>query len=1250
MKNFNDFKNLYQLSKTLRFELKPVGKTLDFIQEKGLLNQDEERAESYKRVKKIIDEYHKVFIDECLKGTSIEEIDFFEQLYFKTIKEDVDKKALEALQKKFRKQIAERFTKTDAFKRLFGKELIKEDLAQIVQDESALNDIEDFKNFTTYFSGFHENRKNMYSPDEKSTAISYRLIHENLPKFLANKRLFDKIRQQHPDIIEQAKKAIEPHLFGLPLESMFTHEFFSQTLRQEDIGIYNLMIGGKAEDGNKIQGLNELINLYRQKHGLSKRDIPNLTILYKQILSDRESFSSILEKFEKPQEVLDAIKTFYIEGLKNWKNGDETVHVLERIKSHIAEFEHYDASKMFLKNDTSLTDLSQQLFGSWAVISDALKMAFYQKDPKLKPSEDNDAKFEKVKFYSIQEIESALKSYCVDIDDLKDKYSENMILKHFSAFKRKESELNLIENVEQYFLNASDLLSSEYPLNKSLISDDAGILKIKNFLDALMDIVHFVKPLRASGFEGEKDDAFYAEFLTYTDQLDELVPLYNKVRNYLTQKHYSVEKYKLNFENSYFLSGWIPNYDSKAGLLYQYEGNYYLAINDKKLKQDEVDFLKEKAPSRTAQRIVLDFQKPDNTNTPRMFIRSKGTSFAPAVSEFDLPVESIIDIYDNGMFKTEYRKTKPVEYKKSLVKLIDYFKLGFSKHNSYKHFDFRWKSTEQYNDIAEFYHDTIVSCYNINYEETNWDNLMQFVNQGKLYLFQIYNKDFSEFSKGRPNLHTMYWKALFSPENLKDVVYKLNGQAEIFFRKKSLIYNEETLQKGHHAEKLKDKFDYPIISKRRFAYDKFQFHVPITMNFKASGRDNINQNVLEFLKEVPENEIHFIGIDRGERHLLYLSMINAKGEILKQFTLNDIVNEYNNKEFRIDYHKLLATKEDERAAGRKDWKTIETIKELKEGYISQVVHIVAKMMVENKAVLLMEDLNFGFKRGRFKVEKQVYQKFEKMLIDKLNYYVDKTKTETEVGGVLNALQLASKFTSFKDMGKQSGFIFYVPAWNTSKIDPVTGFVNLLSTKYENVDKSKEFFGKFSDIRWNEQKQYFEFHVNNYSAFNPKAEDTRQNWVICSHGKRLETFRNPNQNNQWNTREVVLSEKFIELFKEFNINPKADLKAQILAQGDKKFFEGLYYCLKLTLQMRNSRTGTDEDYLVSPVSNENGEFFDSRKYANQVNPKLPKDADANGAYNIARKGLILLKKIKETDLSKKVDLRQNNKEWLNFAQK
>ena len=53
-------------------------------------------------------------------------------------------------------------------------------------------------------------------------------------------------------------------------------------------------------------------------------------------------------------------------------------------------------------------------------------------------------------------------------------------------------------------------------------------------------------------------------------------------------------------------------------------------------------------------------------------------------------------------------------------------------------------------------------------------------------MFQFYNKFFSEQSHGTDNLHTMYLKNLFSPENLNNIVLKLNGEAELFYRKSSI--------------------------------------------------------------------------------------------------------------------------------------------------------------------------------------------------------------------------------------------------------------------------------------------------------------------------------------------------------------------------------------------------------------------------------------------------------------------------------
>ena len=67
MKNLTEFTGLYPVSKTLRFELKPQGRTLEYIEKNGLLEQDEHRASSYILVKKIIDDYHKAFIANALR-------------------------------------------------------------------------------------------------------------------------------------------------------------------------------------------------------------------------------------------------------------------------------------------------------------------------------------------------------------------------------------------------------------------------------------------------------------------------------------------------------------------------------------------------------------------------------------------------------------------------------------------------------------------------------------------------------------------------------------------------------------------------------------------------------------------------------------------------------------------------------------------------------------------------------------------------------------------------------------------------------------------------------------------------------------------------------------------------------------------------------------------------------------------------------------------------------------------------------
>ena len=64
MKSLKQFIGIYPVSKTLRFELRPVGKTVEWIEKNKVLESDEQKAEDYPIVKSLIDDYHKVCIRE----------------------------------------------------------------------------------------------------------------------------------------------------------------------------------------------------------------------------------------------------------------------------------------------------------------------------------------------------------------------------------------------------------------------------------------------------------------------------------------------------------------------------------------------------------------------------------------------------------------------------------------------------------------------------------------------------------------------------------------------------------------------------------------------------------------------------------------------------------------------------------------------------------------------------------------------------------------------------------------------------------------------------------------------------------------------------------------------------------------------------------------------------------------------------------------------------------------------------------
>jgi len=1271
---WNEMTNKYSLSKTLRFELKPIGKTEEFIEKNGLIIEDEQRNRDFLYGKELLNEYYSYLIEKRLGEIKIDLgilKDYYEKYKnFSKLKQKgkvVDSKELKKseielidIQNHLRKALHKVFFFD---KNLSDKRDEKDIIAAVkyhVENGLVKEKSDRLNNFitnrcTTYFTGFFNNRDNVFTSDEIPASVFYRTINENLPFFIKNIEKFEKLKNLIPENEFIAlEKNLKNELGEFSVKEVFSIKYFNNCLNQKGIDKYDQIMGGIKKETIQIKGFNGLINEFSQKGDKNIRKL-RMTVLYKQILSKSDSKSFKIESIKNGKELKDIINGFYDSICSLNKDLDESIII--SLENLLKADKDLDLSGIYI-NSKKLKDISNKVFGDWYLIESALKQQYKsqikskgkKEKTESKKDEETEEWFKKLKQFSISEINSSLSNI---ENDLVTK-ENNTIWTYFSTFEDSNGK-NLVNEIKNSF---KELKTIQFGEDKELLNDDneENVRKIKKALDSVQELFWFISPLmydkpKEEVFDLDLDAGFYEKFNVIYEGLRQIIPLYNKTRNFIAQKPFNVSKFKLNFENSTLLNGWDRNKEADNwSILFRKDDNYYLGIIASGKGNNKIF---EKIP---------EYKEGDYYEKMNYILWSNPSRMLPKVffanTNFDLynPSEEILNIRKNSSFTKNGEAQKGFDKNEFNLndchKMIDFYKNCFNKHPRWSNFGLVFKNTKDYLDISEFYKDVADQIYQLSFQKVSSKFVDELVNEGKLYLFKIWSKDFSEYSTGKPNLHTMYWRELFSDNNLNNVVYKLNGQAEIFFRKKSLpikITHPKNIN-IKNKDPIKDKensvFKYDLIKDKRYTENKYLFHCPITMNFKAKGNSFINNEINEFILK-NHNKINILGIDRGERNLLYCSLLDPSGKILFQKSFNVMPDKFGRD---VKYYDKLDAKEKERDKARKEWKNIKNIKELKEGYLSQIIHEIAKLVIRYNAIVILEDLNFGFKRGRFKFEKQVYQKFELKLIEKLNYLAFKDKKPTETGGLLHAYQLTNEFESFKKLGKQSGILYYVGASYTSKIDPKTGFVNLLHPNYENLNKSKEFFEKFDSIKFNKNEDMFEFDFK-YSNFNKESKLEKDQWEIFTNKERI--IHERTSNNNYSPKNINLTEEIKKLFDNERI-PFADginLKEYIISSDSKNLHKGLINLLKYTLQLRNSNSETGEDYILSCVKYDKKNFFDSRN----AKENEPKDADANGAYNIGLKGLMLIEKIitqnnnkKQINEKQKYDFKMSNEEYFNWV--
>lgn len=1248
-------------------------------------------VDKFVRLSQEVDSTKAAKIEEDLKKLIAESLTANNEVKFKTLKEE---KFLSVVLKAFvEKPLSE-------LNYYFNNELCHVETARQILS----------KKNTKLFSncvGLMEARTLLYGTEGKSISVPYRCVSVNFQKFHLNIKVMKQCMERKAIDVKRLNEEFKDKLSLLTkmygseissIEQLFTVEMYPCFMTPEGIDILNAIIGRKREDIESA-GINQAINEYNQMvKSARKKDktselhtLPLMKPLFDQILFGNGLFIPQLNDYSEVKPFLEKI----IAAFNEIRAFDGPI-LSNQPYSLLHSLREYSAEGIYMKA-RNVSAISNTLWNDWSILHDAVKR-------------DKNGKVIQ-KSISLKAINDYIDSLC--LEDNKDviQYFENAMVTDVADENSRTELFGMVQRTYTAFINSNIL--------QTTVLKDNQLHILEQLMDSLMSMRRFMSVFMAGNYETQADGSFYDKYNELMGKLSDVEYQYNLIRNFFRRKPFNQSKLKLHFDKNDLLENWPEQEGSKGtkgnAFLFRvsHNGNpdneydYYLGIGSKNMfsgkgeDREDIEAYRERLAD-AGDLSILEryyyYQVSSNTLRGNKYQNANGMKKATEtdkdfvakiyelISDNKVLLESvrrleekdrhglkILGIIDRESPETLRRLEENTEFCRLYAEMLERWRKAFAIIKRMKVAqDIAHKGFKNYREVNEAINlidstkiVTYIPVSQSELEATLSENVKGKPNTNRLYLFRISNKDLSyaktmmegkRKSRGKENLHTMYFRALMDEcQSTFDI-----GTGEVFFRKASenLKYKESnpTHSAGEPIECKIDKtqkrtFDYDLVKDRHYTKDTYLFHLSIFQNYNPSMTGGLNANVNAYLTdEVRTEPIHVIGIDRGERNLLYMVMLDEQGRLVDQYSFNMVEYKGVNAKgepFHVaqNYHTLLNKRAAEMREQQKHWQEMDSIADLKSGYLSVVVHEIVNKMIDNHAIVVMEDLSQGFFGTRQKQLANVYQQFEDMLEKKLSYAVkDKSLDKNAPGGLCNGYQLAQENVN----GLQNGFIFYIPAWMTSKIDPTTGFVNLFTFSYTNKENAKKFFSAFKAIRKNTASGDFEF-VFRYEDFSGKKFMQKVNapdveWTLTTHGPRIKKS---------NTQKGMdylpinnLTDKFHELFVAKDIDLNGDIQAQVIAKDDAELYQQLMGLFKLMMQMRNSNDD-GKDYIVSPVVNPfSGKQYNSDDYKDVKVASLPKDADANGAYNIARKGLMALNLLKEG----KKSIFVGNKEWLEEAQK
>lgn len=1156
--NLNNYKtNLveqFPVTKTLTVELKPVGYTAEVMSymfsdmDNSIISIDKIRSEKYPAVKLLLDEYYRFAVQKILESYQFEDTKM-ESLYdtytkLLTCETETEKKTykekLIAEENKLCKSMAEYSKKIlsklglDKYSELFKPDSVFMKWVDTQKDAKELKNILNlYESSLSYFTKYKTNREVLFADKMTQGSICTRSI-ENMEIFFENIEYQKDVCNKHPGLAEKMK--ITRESLEELRKSVTMHKFFSP----HGIFTYNNTV---------VADYNMAVNEYVQQNKIVRDKPQYLKKLYKQILFESEKAFTVYSIKDTEE-----LQRFICAAYDNYNNAVGYLQPMMNILMESPAAVYFKTARL-----TSLCKSAYKIPEAYNVFSNCFSL-YLDASKTKKERAELEKKYKKE--VSFEDIISIINTYRAEIEAYNGIKGENVLM-------------DFVERAKSL-----PRLTHSFEISKGVVPDEI-IMELQEALTVMNDNLakhrHFIIP---EDREKETNNEFYNIFSLYMDEVNAFNNSYNLIRNYLTKKNEKdAKKIPISFNINGLMGGMSVSSEIRhRSFMLKKDGVYYLCIIPKGMTPRKLKITEGADKNGNYyEKLIYQIAKDAYMSLPAKYFQKKCN-----VSE------ELQYIKDNKLY------TKEADDKKSMRKMIEYYlHMLHSDEEWNAYFDFSsLKTAEEYDTIVDFYNDVDKCTTLMKFIHVPASQIEEHVAAGRLYMFQLYRKDFKEQSKGKKDLFTMYLDAVFSAENVKETNrphITINGGSTLFYQpaKQDVevihpagipIENKKAINGKTHSV-----FSYDIVKDRHLTRDKLVLNIPMTFNAHTSGQkySDFNSKVNEM---VENNEFdHMIAVTRSFRNLLYYRITDFKGNLVEQGSLN-VIN-------GTDYYKKLDETAKQRIEQTKNWTQRTSIKNIKDGYISQVVCKLSELVLKYNAILIIDRYSSSERNKNFALEKTLFKSFEEKLINKLSYLVLKDADIDAPGSALHPYQFAQP-ADFLEHTKQSGIIYFVNAYGTGNTDPETGYVSQLYFKYKNRKSAAKEVEKFNYVMYDKSKDSYLFNCS-YSNFGINDNTDKNKWSLYVHGKRHH-IDNAAQTVKEKYKEIDLDLQLKNLFAKYDIHlePGKEYSMQTITCNknvDAGFYKSLFFIFNLAFKLRFIDYMNEQDYAVSPVEKD-GVFF------------------------------------------------------------